>query len=154
MEKRGTLAIVHKSSLLRGKAVLQLIHMSTHELLHYVINNPPLWKNPELKCLFERWLTHNPKFERMCRAKFGRSYINPRKFFEENSILALSHVILERLGFVSAEDVEASNLSLLREGFLLVSPLYKMFKQSYDRSLYPNTDRFIMYLFKNNVLKL
>ena len=154
IEKGDTLAIIHKSSLLRGKAVLQLVHMSAHELLHYVINNPPLWKNLELKCLFEKWLTHNPRFERMYRAKFGKSYINPRRFFEENLVLALSHVILERLGFVSKEDIEAINLSLFREGFLLVPSLYKMFKQSYDKSLYSNVDMFIAYLFKSNALKL
>ncbi len=150
IKEDGTMAIV-SGPLWKGKAVIQMTHRAAHEVLHEIISNPPIWNNSRLKGLFEAWLTRNQHYRDLCKAKFKQyGYLG---FFEENLVLAVSHILLENLNLLSGRDAKATNSYLFGEGYLLVPCFYDNFNAHYDRNLYSNIDEFIIWMFENSKIR-
>jgi len=151
IKEDGTMAIVYGSQVARlrkGNAVKQIARMASHEVLHKVINNPPLWNNPHLKNLFEDWLTRNQHYVNLYKTKFKQ--YGKEGFFEENLVIAISYIISEKLHLLSETSFVADKDIYLKEGYPLVPCFYDEFRVHYDRHLYSNIDEFIVWMFINN----
>lgn len=101
--------------------------MVAHEVTHCALSTPPIWESPELSRAFSEWLARSPEFARAAEG-FSASYATPQAFFEENLVLAMSYVVLERLGLMSEEESREAAARAASKGFVAVPQLYEAIK--------------------------